>query len=103
MRVTGSGIAGFDRLAFNGRASGPLGISVQLRDEADEVWKRSVYLGPGDRPVVVPFSDFRPATGTRAAVPDLQAVRSILFVVDLTNTNAGASGRINLRAVRLER
>lgn len=98
-----AGVAQFDRLAFEGQASRPMRMSVQLRDGSDHVWRRSVYLDATTRPVVVSFVDFRPMTGTAAPAPDLTRVRGLLFVVDLTNNRPGDSGTIRLSGLRLER
>jgi hypothetical protein len=39
----------------------------------------------------------------RAAGPDLDAIRGILFVVDANNTKPGTSGRIWVRKAALEK
>ena len=44
-----------------------------------------------------------PVGATQTYRPPLPNVRSIVFVVDRTNTQAGTSGRIWLSNVRLER
>lgn len=98
-----AGVAPFDRLAFEGQAGRPMRISVDLRDASDSVWRRSVYLDAATRPVILPFADFRPMPGTAAPAPDLTRVRSVLFVVDLTNNRPGDTGTIRLSGLRLER
>jgi hypothetical protein len=97
-------LAGWDRLAFTARASGPMRISVQVRaPESGARWLRSVYVDQQPRPVHVRFDDMRPAEpGTPAAVP-LDALDSVLFVVDTTHTPPGREGSLALEAVRLER
>jgi hypothetical protein len=105
--VTPDGVAPYDRLTFEGRAEQPMRISVQLRapvnPDFQERWERSVYLEQDDRRITVFFDDMTPVGETRTSPLPLAAVRSIVFVVDRTNTAAGTSGRIALRAVRLER
>ena len=44
-----------------------------------------------------------PVGATQTVRPPRSGVRSIVFVVDRTNTQAGTSGRIVLRSVALER
>jgi hypothetical protein len=68
-------------------------ISVQLRTERDR-WQRSVYVEAFNREQTVLFDDLRPAGPTASDKPPLADVRSLLFVVDTTNTKPGASGRI---------
>jgi hypothetical protein len=105
--TTDGGIEPFTRLTFEARAEKPMRISVQLRapvnPDFQERWERSVYLEPTDRVISVSFDDMTPVGITRATPPPLSAVRSIVFVIDRTNTEAGTSGRIALRSARLER
>ena len=105
--TTPDGIEPFDRLTFDARADKPMRISVQLRapvnPDFQERWERSVYLEPTDRSISVFFDDMTPVGATQTVRPPRSAVRSIVFVVDRTNTQAGTSGRIVLRSVGLER
>ncbi len=87
------GAASSDRVAFTIRAERPMRISVQLRTERDR-WQRSVYVEAFNREQTVLFDDLRPAGPTASDKPPLADVRSLLFVVDTTNTKPGASGRI---------
>jgi hypothetical protein len=87
------GAATSDRVAFTIRAERPMRISVQLRTERDR-WQRSVYVEAFNREQTVLFDDLRPAGPTASDKPPLADVRSLLFVVDTTNTKPGASGRI---------
>jgi hypothetical protein len=80
-------------VAFTIRAERPMRISVQLRTERDR-WQRSVYVEAFNREQTVLFDDLRPAGPTASDKPPLADVRSLLFVVDTTNTKPGASGRI---------
>ena len=92
----------FDRLVLQGHASRPMRMSVQLRDLTGRRWSRSVYFGPTAKTFVVPFAEFRPTNDAFPAVPPLTAVRTILFVIDLTNAEPGAFGTLWLNALRLE-
>ncbi len=87
------GAASSDRVTFTIRAERPMRISVQLRTERDR-WQRSVYVEAFNREQTVLFDDLRPAGPTAADKLPLADVRSLLFVVDTTNTKPGASGRI---------
>ena len=49
------------------------------------------------------FDDLTPVGQTHTTTPDLAGIRSILFVVDATNTKLGDSGRIWIRKAQLER
>jgi hypothetical protein len=105
--VTPDGVAAYDRLTFEARSEAPMRVSVQLRapGNADyqERWERSIYLEPSDRPIAVFFDDMAPVGTTQTYRPPLANVRSVVFVVERTNTKAGTSGRIWFRNVRLER
>jgi hypothetical protein len=105
--VTPDGVAPYDRLTFEARADRPMRISVQLRapvnPDFQERWERSVYLDPEDRATTIFFDEMTPIGATPSERPRLAAVHSLVFVVDRTNTQAGTSGRIALRAIRLER
>ena len=97
-------LGGWDRLAFTAGASGPMRVSVQVRaPESGARWLRSVYVDRQPRPLHVRFDDMRPAEpGTPAAVA-LDALDSVLFVVDTTHTPPGREGTLALEGVRLER
>jgi hypothetical protein len=96
-------LAQFDRLVLEASASRPLRVSVQLRSQAGERWVRSIYLDSTVRSVPVPFDDFRPVDPGAAKRPPLEAIQSVLVVFDLTNARPGASGRIVVHDLRLER
>jgi len=87
------GAASSDRVTFTIRSERPMRVSVQLRTERDR-WQRSVYVEAFNREQTVLFDDLRPAGPTASDKPPLADVRSLLFVVDTTNTKPGASGRI---------
>jgi len=105
--VTPDGSGAYDRLTFEARAEKPMRVSVQLRapvnPDYQERWERSVYLDQTDRAISVFFDDMMPIGTTQTYRPPLPNVRSIVFAIDRTNTQAGTSGRIWLRNVRLER
>jgi hypothetical protein len=104
---TPTGTGPYDRLTFTIRAERPMRISVQLRGGSGEVpgerWQRSVYIDTFDQERTVSFDDLTPVGVTASSKPVLTAVRSLLFVVDTTNTKPGASGRIWIRSAALER
>jgi hypothetical protein len=83
-------------------------VSVQLRaspqgDAAGERWQRSVYVEATPREYALPLDDFAPAGPTRTPRAPRTDVRSLLFVIDTVNTKPGASGRVWVSNVRLER
>ncbi len=96
------GAASSNRVAFTIRAERPMRISVQLRTERDR-WQRSVYVEAFNREQTVLFDDLRPAGPTASDKPPLADVRSLLFVVDTTNTKPGASGRIWITGPALQK
>src|SRR5215467_1279211 len=87
------GVTASDRVAFTIRADRPMRVSVQLRTEHDR-WQRSVYVEAFNREGTVLFDDMLPAGPTATVKPPLTDVRSLLFVVDTTNTKPGTSGLI---------
>jgi len=81
-------------------------VSVQVRAEVAGVgrrWQRSIYIESTEHDRAVMFRDMTPVDGTGPSSPPLAEVRSLLFVVDTTNTAPGASGRVWLSDPRLER
>lgn len=103
---TPHGVAMYDRVRFTTRAERPMRVSVQLRARAGtalERWQRSVYVEPVDRDRVVRFNDMTPVGEANPAHPLLADIGSVMFVVDTTNTKPGASGRIWLSSVTLEK
>jgi hypothetical protein len=79
----GSNLAAYDHLAFRGRADRPTRIWVQFWrpvPAGNQYWRRSVYLDPLEREIVVPFAEMRPAEpGTPARVP-LPTIVTVPFV-----------------------
>jgi hypothetical protein len=104
-RDTPQGVAPNDRLTVSIRAEHPMRISVQLRTGADageqQRWQRSIYVDTLLQDHTIYFDDMMPVGRTQTFKPDLQKIRSILFVVDATNTKPGDSGRIWIRKAAL--
>ena len=106
---TPAGLAAYDRLTFTIRAERPMRISVQLRvgddqgASARDRWKRTVYADVTAQEHTFSFDDFTPVGKTQTEKPTLAGIRTILFVVDATNTRMGDSGRIWIRKASLER
>jgi hypothetical protein len=105
--ATPDGVATFDRVTFTIRAEHPMRLSVQVRTETQDApperWQRSVYVDATDSAHTVSFDDMRPVGITRTPRAVRENVRAIMFIVDTTNTKPGASGRVWLKDVRLER
>jgi hypothetical protein len=102
---TPEGVAAFDRLVFTARAERPMRISVQLRDGGEGRWQRSVFVPAFSQERTVFFDDMRTPLGSASAerAPALAGIRTILFVIDTTNTKPGASGRLWIKNVSLQR
>jgi hypothetical protein len=106
---TPRGIAAYDRLTFSIRAEHPMRISVQLRagedqgESARDRWKRTVYIDSTARQHTVFFDDVMPVGQTHTVPPILGGIRTVLFVIDATNTKMGDSGRIWIAKASLER
>ena len=90
-------------LVFEGQAARPMRVSVQLRfgSETEARWTRSVYLEPAPEEIRVPFASLRAAVGN-SSLPPLDRASSVLFVVDLTNSRPGESGRFTIRRLHAE-
>jgi hypothetical protein len=82
-----------DRLRFTVRAERPMRLSVQLRTERGR-WQRSVYVDTFNQERTVYFDELRLVGSTDPDRPAAAEVRSLLFVVDSTNTKPGTSGRV---------
>jgi predicted metal-dependent phosphoesterase TrpH len=102
---TPGGVAAADRVTFTMRAEQPMRLSVQVRagDGGSDRWARSVYLDASDQEHTVYFDDMVPMGQTGTLKPGLSSVRSLLFVVDTTNTKPGASGRVWMKRAALEK
>jgi hypothetical protein len=100
----GNGLAAARGVRFGARSDGPMRLSVQLRVPGSGEpprWRRSVYLDSDSRAFDLPLDDFRPIRGVTPAAPPLADVRTLIFVVDQTNTRPGTSGHFWLRNVEL--
>jgi hypothetical protein len=106
---TPRGVAGYDRLSFSIRAEHPVRISVQLRAGDDQGpasrdrWKRTVYADASAQDRTIFFDDLMPVGETHTVRPIAGGIRTILFVVDATNTKLGDSARIWIKKAALER
>jgi len=102
-----AGIARHDRLNFSIRAEKPMRVSVQLRagagEAAGERWQRSVYVDTFDQARTIYFDDVAPVGQTHTVAPPLDSIRSLLFVIDTTNSKPGVSGRIWIGKAALQR
>jgi hypothetical protein len=102
----GNDIADFSRLAFRGRADRPTRIWVQLWRQVptgNEYWRRSVYLDPVERDIVIPLAEMRPAESGTPAIAPLSTIATVVFLVDQLHTPIGTSGQIWLGDVRYQR
>lgn len=106
---TPRGVSGYDRLSFSIRAEKPMRISVQFRAGEDQGpvsrdrWKRTVYVDTSTQERTIFFDDLTAVGETHSPQPILDGIRSILFVIDATNTKMGDSGRVWIRKAALER
>ena len=104
---TPRGVGAYDRVAFTIRAEHPMRLSIQVRAEvpgaAPERWQRSIYVDATDHERSVTFDDMRPVGVTHSPRAIRENIRAIMFIVDTTNSKPGASGRIWLKNVRVER
>jgi hypothetical protein len=98
-----AGTTAYDRVSFTARAEHAMRVSVQLRAENGDRWQRSVYLDVFDAERTVYVDDVTPVGQTSSRRPPLAAVRSILFVVDTTNTKPGSTGRIWIKNAALQK
>lgn len=99
-------LATHDRLIFTARADHPLRLSVQLRapvGEQGERWHRSVYVDTAPRTMTIPFDDLSPIGPTSQPMPALEAIQSVLFVIDTVNTSVGTNGQIWIDEVKYAR
>jgi hypothetical protein len=94
-------VPAFDAVVADIVSNAPARISVQLRSaDGNARWTRSIYVGPGARPVVLRTSEFRSAEKDGGRF-DRAGVASVLLVVDLVNAHPGASGRFFVRHLAL--
>lgn len=96
--VPRSQVAPFEALAFSVRGERALRVSVQVRTEnagsTTARWQRSIFVDETKREYVVPLRDMRSIErGTLGGIP-IEDVRSVMFVIDTTNTAPGRNGRL---------
>jgi hypothetical protein len=95
--------APWSRVTFRARADQPMRVSVQLRAPApgrDQRWQRSIYLDSTERVMSLALADLLPVRSADPQIPRADA-DSLLFVVDRTNSHAGARGRVWLSDIML--
>ena len=94
-----------NRVTFTARAEKPMRISVQLRggDGVVDRWQRSIYVDTFDREHTVFFDDCLPVGTTHTDRAPLPHIRSVMFVVDTTNSKPGTSGRLWMKKAALQR
>jgi hypothetical protein len=98
--------ATYDRMTFRAFASGPLRLSVQLREVGRDNpprWRRSVYLDQTPRTATVVFDDMTPVPPNTMAVAPRRSIGGVLLVLDTTNTVPGATGEMVFTDLGLER
>ena len=84
-------------------------ISLQLRMGTDqgeaslERWQRTFYVDTTAQERTIYFDDLTPVGETHTALPVFPDIRTVLLVVDATNTKAGDSGRIWIKRAELQR
>jgi hypothetical protein len=87
-------------------ADRPMRVSIQLREpvggQAARRWYRSLVIGPEVSTHVVPLTGFLPIDDASGA-PPVTRVRSVLVVVDTTNTPPGQGGSVTVHEIRAER
>jgi hypothetical protein len=87
-------------------ADRPMRVSIQLREplggQASRRWYRSLAIGPEVSTHVVPVTGFLPIDDA-SGPPPVTRVRSLLVVVDTTNTPPGQAGTVTVHEIRAER
>jgi hypothetical protein len=99
-------LAAWDRVSFGARASGPVRLSVQLRQLGDRNpprWRRTVYLDRTPRSEAIVFDDMMPVPPNAVPASRRTSIGGLLLVLDTTNTAPGATGEIVFTDVALER
>jgi hypothetical protein len=101
-----AGMTPSDRIVFRIRADRAMRVSIQFRGpgalEARR-WQRSVYVDAIERERTVSLVDLTPVGNTTPPHPVPAEIRTLLFVVDTTNTRPGSAGRLSIQRVELER
>ncbi|HEX7018633.1 MAG TPA: hypothetical protein VF159_01375 [Gemmatimonadaceae bacterium] len=94
--------AEFSRITFHARADHPMRASIQLRFPDGSRWGRSVYVPVAGRWIDVPVDRMVPMDVGQNRTPDPSTATSLLVVVDLTNSSAGARGHLWFSEFRLQ-
>jgi hypothetical protein len=106
---TPGGTAPNDRLTLTIRAERPMRIALQLRmgddqgEASSERWQRSLYIDTSEQERTIHFDELLPVGETHTFRPVFPAIRSVLLVVDATNTKPGDSGRVWIKKAELQR
>jgi hypothetical protein len=99
-------VATYDRMTFRAFGTGPMRLSVQLRQTGHDNparWRRSVYLDQTPRTVTIVFDDMTPVPPNTLSVAPRTSIGGVLLVLDTTNTVPGATGEIVFTELALER
>jgi hypothetical protein len=89
--------SGIDHVRFEGRASTPMRVSLQVRlpgGRDGHRWRRSVYLDETPRTIVASLQEFDPVEPYTSQRPVVAPVQTLLLVVDTMNTLPGSAGTI---------
>lgn len=100
------GMGAADGIGLRCKAERAMRVSVEVRLETpggDERWRRSIYLDGMTRHVQIPLSAMRRVGEPSSEELNPNSVRSILVVVDGTNTPSGRSGQIWIEGASLVR
>ena len=92
-------------IRIRARSARPMRVSLQLRVPSGEVgqrWRTSIFLDEVLRETTVPFSAFRAVAKGEGAIP-LNAVTTLLVVVDEVHAALGTSGEVWLDDIDLIR
>lgn len=87
--------AGATFIELRVQAQAPMRVSIQLRSPAGggdgRRWRRSIFVDPSERTVLIPLDDFRAISPATGPVP-LDSVDSLLLVVDTVNADGRGQG-----------
>jgi hypothetical protein len=97
-----AGSAEYDRIGLSARADHPMRVSIQFRTDAGDRWQRSIYLDTFETDRTILLDEATPVDEASGPRPSPASVRSILIVIDTTNTRPGTSGRILITRAELQ-
>lgn len=102
---TPKGVPDANRIAVTMHAERPMRVSVQLRGGAggSERWERSLFVDRFDSEKTVYFDELTPVGNTQTWKPPLDTIRSVMFVIDTTNTKPGTSAKLWIKKAELQR